>query len=79
MKPEDLSYEDAVSELESIVDKMEKGDLSLDEALKSFERGIKLAQTSQEKLKNAEQKVQILLTQNGNEQLAPFSQEDSES
>lgn len=50
-------------ELETIVNQLEKGELSLEESLKSFERGIKLSQQCQQALHNAEQKVQKL-TQN---------------
>lgn len=50
-------------ELETIVNQLEKGELSLEESLKSFERGIKLSQQCQQALNNAEQKVQKL-TQN---------------
>lgn len=64
-KVESLSFEQSMQELESIVSKMEQGDLPLEDALQSFERGIQLARMSQQKLKDAEQKVQILMEQNG--------------
>ncbi|KID58062.1 exodeoxyribonuclease VII small subunit [Pseudoalteromonas luteoviolacea] len=60
-KPENMSFEEAVNELESIVQEMEHGELTLEQSLKQFERGVKLAQASNQKLQQAEQKVNILL------------------
>ncbi len=74
-----MSFEDAISELSDIVNQMEQNQLSLDASLKQFERGIQLAQASQSKLTDAEQKVSILLEKNGDEQLQPFENESSES
>jgi exodeoxyribonuclease VII small subunit len=71
-KAESLTFEQSMQELESLVTKMEQGDLPLEDALQSFERGIQLARHSQLKLKDAEQKVQILTTQNGQQTLDVF-------
>ncbi len=71
-KTEKLSFEQSMQELETIVSKMEQGELPLEEALQSFERGIQLARHSQQKLKQAEQKVHILMSQNGQESLLSF-------
>ncbi|MFT6285080.1 MAG: exodeoxyribonuclease VII small subunit [Arenicella sp.] len=71
-KAESLTFEQSMQELESLVTKMEQGDLPLEDALQSFERGIQLARQSQQKLKDAEQKVQILTTQNGQQTLDVF-------
>lgn len=60
-KPENMPFEAAIGELKSIVEAMEQGDLSLDDALKHFERGIQLARAGQQKLENAEQRVQMLV------------------
>ncbi len=65
-------FEAALDELEKLVDKMEQGDLSLDDSLKYFERGIQLTRTCQQALKDAEQKVQILLEKNGSTELESF-------
>jgi len=70
-------FETALAELESLVEQMEQGDLSLDESLKQFERGVQLTRACQAALKNAEQKVQILLEKDGQAELGPF-QSDSE-
>ena len=66
-------FEQMIAELETIVHQLEQGDLSLDDALAQFERGIALTRASQQQLQAAEQKVQILLQPNAQEQLATFS------
>jgi exodeoxyribonuclease VII small subunit len=75
-KVESLSFEQSMQELETLVAQMEQGDLPLEDALKSFERGIQLAGHSQQQLKQAEQKVQILTGQNGQQSLQPFEPEN---
>jgi exodeoxyribonuclease VII small subunit len=71
-KLESPTFEQSMQELETLVTKMEQGDLPLEEALQSFERGITLARLSQQKLKDAEQKIQILTSQNGQQTLDVF-------
>jgi exodeoxyribonuclease VII small subunit len=68
-------FEQMIAELALIVQQLEQGELSLDEALQQFERGILLARQSQQQLQAAEQKVQILLQP---AQLAPFQPEQGE-
>ena len=65
-------FETAREELEELVETLEKGELSLDETLQQFERGIKLTRTCQSALKNAEQKVELLIKQAGKTDLEPF-------
>jgi len=65
-------FEQMIAELETIVQQLEQGDLSLDDALAQFERGIALTRASQQQLQAAEQKVQILLQPNAQEQLTTF-------
>ena len=60
-KPDTVDFEQALADLETVVDKLEHGELPLEEALRQFERGVALARACQESLKQAEQKVQILL------------------
>ena len=74
-KIENLSFEESLSELETIVQNLEQGELSLEDSMTLFERGLNLSQASQEKLKSAEQKIQILLTKNGKTQLESFDSE----
>ena len=64
-----------MEELEKLVEHMERGDISLEESLKAFERGIKLTRACQQALQEAEQKVQILLEKNGQQSLEPFDDE----
>ena len=58
--PDDLKFEAALEELESLVAQMEGGQLSLDESLKAFERGVALTRHCSTALKEAELKVQAL-------------------
>ncbi|WP_404340925.1 exodeoxyribonuclease VII small subunit [Pseudoalteromonas mariniglutinosa] len=74
-KPENLSFEQALDELAVIVSEMEQGELSLEQSLKQFERGIALANASSGKLQQAEQKVAILM---GNDSQATLSKFDSD-
>ena len=71
---ENQGFEQTLDQLEVIVQRMEQGDLPLDEALQEFERGIQLVKAGQAKLDQAEQKVRILLAdESGNGQLQPVS------
>ena len=54
-------FERSLAELETIVDKLEQGELSLDESLQQFERGVQLTRVCQTALKQAEHKVEVLL------------------
>ena len=58
-------FEASLEQLETLVEQMESGDLSLDESLKLFEQGIKLTRECQQALATAEQKVKQLMEQNG--------------
>jgi exodeoxyribonuclease VII small subunit len=71
-KLENLTFEESLIELETIVQHMENGELDLEESMQLFERGLNLSQLSQVKLQDAEQKIQILLEKNGNAQLENF-------
>lgn len=59
------NFEQALSDLEQLVETMEQGDLSLEESLKQFETGIALASSCQQALQKAEQKVEQLIEKNG--------------
>lgn len=56
-----IKFEVAIKELEDIVDRLEKGDLSLDETLSEYENGIKLYKQCVAMLENAEKKIQVLV------------------
>ena len=68
-------FEAALAELEKLVERMESGEQSLEEALKSFQRGIELTRTCQQGLKEAEQRVEKLLADNGPTRIEPYTDE----
>jgi exodeoxyribonuclease VII small subunit len=73
-------FEEALQKLEAIVAKMEEGDLPLEEALKAFEEGVKLAKFCTGKLDEAERKVEKLIRdQAGRIQTTPFAEEEDDS
>ena len=78
-KRKKLDYEASVSELESLVNRLEQGDISLEESLKLYESGVLLTRDCQDALQAAEQKVQILLKQSGQSTLVDFDPNASES
>ena len=59
-KPATPDFESALAELEQIVQRLEQGDLPLEESLRQFERGIALTRSCQKALRQAEQKVRVL-------------------
>jgi exodeoxyribonuclease VII small subunit len=72
-----INLEKSLAELETLVEELESGDLPLDKAMKKFEQGIKLTRNCQTALKDAEQKVEILLkSAGGDESLGEFSSGD---
>ena len=60
----ELAFEDALEKLESLVEKMEEGDLPLDKMIDCFERGTTLANLCDKKLKSLEKKIQVLVNDN---------------
>ncbi len=74
-KSRELDFEATIRELESLVERMEQGDQSLEQSLKDFERGVELTRSCQQALKQAEQKVQKLQEQTGQTELTPFDDE----
>lgn len=71
-----VSFETSLQQLEQIVTRLESGNLPLEEALNEFERGVQLARTGQQTLHQAEQRVQILLSDDKNADLTPFTPEN---
>ena len=71
-KPTFSNFEKSLQELETLVEQMEKGELSLEDSLKHFERGIELTRSCQAALRLAEQKVEQLLEKNGQIEIVPF-------
>jgi exodeoxyribonuclease VII small subunit len=70
------SFEEALSELEALVERMEQGELSLEDSLKSFERGVELTRACQQALTSAEQQVDILTSRQPDAQAEPFDGDD---
>lgn len=67
-----IDFESTLEELEALVQRLEKGDLNLEQSLKDFERGIQLTRSAQQALKEAEQKVQMLSGEGEQAGLIPF-------
>ena len=72
-KNEKINFEQALAELQDLVEMMEKGRLSLEDSLKYFERGVRLIRQCQNELSAAEQKVKILTEQ---QKLEPYQNDD---
>lgn len=64
-KKEELSFEESLQTLETIVKKLESGDVPLDDAITEFNKAMTLAKTCDEKLKNAEEAITKLIKDNG--------------
>lgn len=74
-----LDFETAMRELEALVERLEQGELPLEESLAAFERGILLTRCCQTALKDAEQKVEILLKKAGGSSVEAFEGSDSDA
>lgn len=72
-------FEDALEKLEDIVRKMEAGEMPLDDALKSFEEGIKLIRFCSSKLEDTQRRVEMLLEKENSIQLKQFQGDENES
>lgn len=71
-----LDFEKALAELEAVVERLEQGDISLENSLKDFERGVKLARSCQSALNDAQQRVEKLIEENGQLSFEPFDKPD---
>lgn len=75
----EMKFEDALKKLEKLVEDLEGGDLSLDDALEKYEEGIKLSKLCAKKLELAKKKVEILLrSEDGSVELKPFDEKTAE-
>ena len=72
-------FETAMRDLEDLVARLEQGDLPLEESLAAFERGVMLTRTCQTALKEAEQKVEILLKKAGGPAVEDFTPDESKA
>jgi len=75
-KSKSFNFEEALASLEGLVEAMEQGELSLEDSLKAFEKGIRLTRECQQALDQAEQKVQLLVKAGDLPEAVPY--EDGE-
>ncbi|HBH29436.1 MAG: exodeoxyribonuclease VII small subunit [Desulfofustis sp. PB-SRB1] len=73
------TFETALSRLEQITEELESGDLSLEDSLKKFDEGVKLAEYCNARLSEARTKVEMLLEKDGRLQSEPFEEPGDES
>lgn len=73
---QEMNFEEAMQELETITAKLEKGDLSLDESVSNFEEGMKLAKKCNDILEKAEKKIKVLVQKDGKLEEEDFSTEE---
>lgn len=75
-REEELTFEEALARLEQVVRELETGELPLEKAIDHFQEGMKLAKLCREKLDQAEQKIEMLVQENGEFLKKPFNPED---
>ena len=75
-KKQGAGFEAALEELEGLVERMEEGELSLEESLKTYERGIELSRACQKSLDAAEQRIRILSEKDGEAEAQSFQPDD---
>jgi exodeoxyribonuclease VII small subunit len=75
-KSKSPNLEESLEEISQLIEAMEHSDLTLEQSLSRFERGIGLIKNCQKLLQEAEQKVQILMQSNGNEELEPYENKE---
>lgn len=68
----EMEFENALKKLEDIVERLEKGELSLEEALKFYEEGVRLADVCSKRLNDAEKRVKVLLKSGSKMKAVPF-------
>lgn len=73
----EIEFETALKKLETIVEKLENGDLSLEEALKQYEEGVRMADVCSKRITEAEKRVEVLMkTGSGKWQTVPFEEKE---
>ena len=75
-KKQGVEFESALEELEGLVERMEEGELSLEESLETYERGIALSRACQKSLDAAEQRIRILTEKDGEAEAEEFHPDD---
>ena len=74
-KPKERSYEEGIAQLEALVERMEEGELSLEETLAAYEGGVALHARLEALLKHGEKRIEMLAQQDGEEKRIPFESE----
>ncbi len=75
----EMKFEDSLKKLEKIIEELEAGDLSLDEALKRYQEGIELSKACSQKLESAKKKIDLLVkNKKGEFELRPFTEQKQE-
>nr|WP_202412502.1 exodeoxyribonuclease VII small subunit [Halobacillus litoralis] len=75
-KQETISFEDAMKQLEEIVEKLETGEVPLEKAIQYYQEGMKLSKLCSEKLGNVETQMQQIMNEHG--ELEPFSVQEED-
>ncbi|MFY4776255.1 exodeoxyribonuclease VII small subunit [Metabacillus sp. RGM 3146] len=75
-KQEELTFEEAIIQLEGIVDNLEEGDVPLEQAIDFFQKGMKLSKLCHDKLQKVEQQMDYILREGG--ELEPFEIQEEE-
>ena len=78
-KSEQPSFEEGLDELEAIVEKLEDGELALEESLKLFEKGVALSESCRKRLEEAETRVEVLLKKGRKLEAEPFELDEDET
>ncbi|PKG25677.1 exodeoxyribonuclease VII small subunit [Niallia nealsonii] len=71
-----LSFEEAMDELEKIVEKLEEGDVPLEEAINTYKKGMELSKFCHDKLKNVEEQLAEIVLDNGQKEIFSISEEE---
>ena len=71
-----INFEKSLKQLETLVDKLEKGDTSLEDSLKNFEQGVKLTRECRQALQNAEQKISVLSKESNSKGSEEWTEKD---
>lgn len=66
------TFEESMNELEEIVNQLENGDLTLDQSIEKFQKGMQLSQKCSKELDNAEKKISMIIEKEGNFEQIPF-------
>jgi exodeoxyribonuclease VII small subunit len=77
-KPKQPDFEKSLLELEQLVERLESGDLPLEDALKTFERGVALTRECQSALKAAQARIDVLVKRGNDFEVQPFEEADDD-